>query len=355
MQYVKYYSDKDSSHIMKRNHFLDILKGMCALFITATHYDFTDWNRLDYFFPFWIDMAVPIFMLISGYVATVSYRRRNVTTIEQAYELPTLVGKLVRYSLPFFVAYVIELIINIKLHVFQGVSIPMLIVYFIKGGEGPGAFYFPLLIQLVFVFPLIYFLIERQGFFGLLVAFLGTYAMEVMKGIFQMGENTYCLLLFRYTFIIAVGVYLASSHYKPRTWWAIASLVFGFAFILFSSYYGLYIQYIDYWKGTSLFGCLFIAPIVGFGVTRLQNWHFAPLELLGKASYYIFLTQKVYYSHGRQIYLRIPGEKYDFLVTMVICIVAGVLFYAVVEPVNTRVCRVCKAFVERHPIPETWR
>lgn len=338
-----------------RNRFLDILKGVSVLFITATHYDFTDWNRLDYFFPLWIDMAVPMFMLTSGYVATASYRKHDVRTIEQAYALPTLVGKIIRYTIPFFLAYLVEIAWRIKSDGLFTQSFIGLLIYFVKGGEGPGAFYYPLLIQLVFVFPLIYFLIERLGFFGLLLSFMATYAMEVAKSVYQMGENTYCMLLFRYTFIIAVGVYLASSKYKPRPVWAVVSLVAGVAFILMMVYGGVSIPFIDYWKQTSVLGCLYIAPIVGLGIRKCGNWHIPPLELLGKASYYIFLTQKVYYIHGRQIYWKIPGERFDCLVTMVICVSVGLIFYFCAEPLNKRICNACKTFVEKHPIPDAWR
>ncbi|MCR5640228.1 MAG: acyltransferase [Lachnospiraceae bacterium] len=338
-----------------RNRFLDILKGLAVLFITATHYDFTDWNRLDYFFPYWIDTAVPIFMLISGYVATLSYRKSQVETIEQAYEPSILVGKAVRYTIPFFIAYVVEIAYSVMAHGVQSFQGLGWLVHFVKGGNGPGAFYYPLLIQLILVFPLIYFLIQRLGFFGVVLSFLATYAMEIMKGVYQMPENTYCLLLFRYTFIIAVGVYLASERYKTHLVWQIGALVAGFVFIYGMVYRGWDVPFIDYWEQTSLLGCLYIAPIVGFGIRHCSNWHFPPLEFLGKASYYIFLTQKVYYIYGRKIYMKIPGERYDFLVTMVICITVGILFYLAVEPLNKKACQACKEFCRRHPIPDAWR
>ena len=52
---------------MKRNQFIDVLKGICIIFVIITHYNWSNAARLKYFFPFWIDMAVPIFMIISGY------------------------------------------------------------------------------------------------------------------------------------------------------------------------------------------------------------------------------------------------------------------------------------------------
>jgi len=339
---------------MKRNHFLDILKGISILFITATHYDFTDQQRLDYFFPFWIDMAVPVFMLISGYVATASFRKRNITTIEQAYAMPITLTKLFRYTIPFAMAWLVEVAFMVRTNGIHNLGPISLLIHFMKGGDGAGAFYYPLLMQLVFVFPLIYFLIERQGFFGLILAFVGTYVMEIAKGVYQMEENTYCLLIFRYTFIIAVGVYLASSYYKPRWVVAVVAVLIGFAFIFLTEYHGLQVPFIDYWKRTSLFGCLYIAPIVGTGLYFLKDMKIPPLEFLGKASYNIFLTQKIYYTHGRYFYDRIPGEKYDCLVTMVIILAVGIVFYLISEPITKAICNRIKAFAENHPIPEAW-
>lgn len=340
---------------MKRNHFLDALKGICVLFITATHYDFTDWNRLDYFFPFWIDMAVPVFMLISGYVATASFRRRNISTIEEAYALPIVLNKIFRYSIPFFLAWLIEVAYIIKMNGFHQVDLLFLLVHFVRGGDGAGAFYYPLMIQFVFVFPLIYFLIKSQGFFGVILAFLGTYAMEIAKSVYQMGENTYCLLVFRYVFIIAIGVYLASEHYKVRTVWSVVAVVVGFAFILATEYYGFQPLFLEYWTRTSLVGCLYIAPIVALGIRKLGEVKIPPLELLGRASYNIFLAQKIYYTHGRKFYDRIPGERYDFIVSMVICVVAGLCFYFLAEPITKWGCKKIQAWAENHRVPASWR
>lgn len=340
---------------MKRNHFLDISKGICALFITVTHFAFSDATRLHLLFPFWIDMAVPVFMLISGYVATMSFRKQGVETIEQAYAWSSIVGKAVRFTVPFFMAWLVEYAYIAYASGTLALPIPYLAVHFLQGGEGAGAYYYPLMMQFILVFPLIYFLIERQGFYGLVVTFIGTYVMEVLKIVYQMGENTYCLLLFRYTFIIAVGVYLASSKYKPHTKIALGAFCAGILFLVATQYLGVGTLCINYWIKTSLFGCLYIAPMMGLGIRRLENLTFAPLELLGRASYNIFLVQKVYYSQAQRMYNLIPGERYDLLGTVVICVALGLVFYVIEQPITGAVRKWILGIMDRHPIPETWK
>ena len=60
------------------NSFVDVLKGICIIMVVVTHFSWEEHERLYYLFPFWIDMAVPIFMLISGYVYTISYKRHEI-------------------------------------------------------------------------------------------------------------------------------------------------------------------------------------------------------------------------------------------------------------------------------------
>ena len=60
-----------------RLNYLDFYKGICIIFIIITHYSWNDNERLHYLFPFWIDMAVPVFMVITGYVTSLSFQNRG--------------------------------------------------------------------------------------------------------------------------------------------------------------------------------------------------------------------------------------------------------------------------------------
>lgn len=62
---------------MERNNSLDFLKGISIIFIIITHFSWTNLERLSFGFPFWIDMAVPIFMLVSGYTQALSCEKNG--------------------------------------------------------------------------------------------------------------------------------------------------------------------------------------------------------------------------------------------------------------------------------------
>ena len=78
----------------ERVHTLDVLKGLCVLMVIFTHYPWTDVQRLEYLFPFCVDMAIPMCMLISGYLYTKSYQRRSVDCSDSMF----LIGGVLRES-----------------------------------------------------------------------------------------------------------------------------------------------------------------------------------------------------------------------------------------------------------------
>ena len=41
---------------LNRNHFIDVLKGICIIIVVFTHASWPDAQRLKLLFPFWIDM-----------------------------------------------------------------------------------------------------------------------------------------------------------------------------------------------------------------------------------------------------------------------------------------------------------
>ena len=66
------------SNKSNRNHFIDLLKGICIVFVIVTHFNWSDDEKLTYYFPYWLNMAVPLFMIISGYVYAFSYRKNKI-------------------------------------------------------------------------------------------------------------------------------------------------------------------------------------------------------------------------------------------------------------------------------------
>ena len=81
---------------MKRNTTLDSLKGISIILVLITHYPWSDLQRKMFIFPYLISMAVPIFMIISGYVGALSFERHGINSIRKAYSFKELFRKIIR-------------------------------------------------------------------------------------------------------------------------------------------------------------------------------------------------------------------------------------------------------------------
>lgn len=84
-----------------RLNYLDFYKGICIIFVIITHYDWTEQQRLDGFFLLWIDMAVPVFMTITGYVSAISFQRHK-HSLKACYQPFEIIGKWLRFIVPFW-------------------------------------------------------------------------------------------------------------------------------------------------------------------------------------------------------------------------------------------------------------
>ena len=82
-----------------RYHSIDCLKGICIVFVVLTHYAWTEQQRLQLLFPFWIDMAVPVFMILSGFVFAKSFQKSAIRTFRQGYQIHTVIKRIIHNSL----------------------------------------------------------------------------------------------------------------------------------------------------------------------------------------------------------------------------------------------------------------
>ena len=75
-----------------------------------------------------------------------------------------------------------------------------------------------------------------------------------------------------------------------------------------------------------------------FGIDKLKNIRFKPVEIIGKASYHIFLVQMVWYYLA---YERIASWNiyWALVINLVICIGVGITFYLIETPLNELINR----------------
>ncbi|MBQ7715298.1 MAG: acyltransferase [Clostridia bacterium] len=331
----------------ERNHSLDIYKGICILLIVLTHSKWTDSERLKLLFPFWVDIAVPIFMIISGYLYSLSFQKHEIDTIGKAYRLKTVLNKVIRYTLPFLVIFIIEKIIIVLNN--GNIGGPVSLLYnFLQGANGPGGYYYPILLQFVFVFPIIYFIIKKYDFKGLILCAALNFLFEILKNAYMVKEVSYRLIVLRYVFVIAFGCYLAVGKKHIKRLEYSACFLAGVTYIIVFKYLGKTPIFTQFWTETSFWACMYILPIAAFLMSK--NISFKPLEIIGKASYNIFLVQMVYYwCCSEMIYDRFSFvNKYLILLfNIIVCTVIGIVFYYAETPVTKYVIKKTNGIIDK--------
>ena len=324
----------DASKVKKRNHTIDLLKGFAIILVVITHYSWADSHRQSPVFPYIINMAIPIFMIITGYVYSLSLSTRYKGNIVQAYRGDLLLKRIVRYTLPVIVVIVWELVDpNITT-----ASTPLDILrWMIVGTSGKGNYYFPVMIQMIFVFPLIWLVIDTKKEKGLWYCFAANAVYELLAWAYMLSTPCYRLLCFRYIFLVSAGVYAFKNH-KLNGFLSTVITVTGALFISSVCYWGYVPLIVNRdWATTNFISSMFVVPSI---IWVLQNvrMRFLPLEIIGRASYHIFLVQMVFYlAYSPKIKGIAATWQEDFLLSVFICLCIGIMFYYLEKPIQDKV------------------
>lgn len=241
-------------------------------------------------------MAVPVFMIVSGYNFAMSNRKKADGKWTHMYGWKIIKPKLVRFLVPFFTICLIEMIL---LHIEDQSINPLRI--FLLGAYGPGSYYVPIMLQLLVVFPVIYTLVEKNAKLGLAFAGMANLLFEIAVIVFDMEKDRYRLSIGRYLLLIAFGCYLyLHPEKRVKRYQMVVMFFMGLTYIILV--FGLEKELVlfDYWKTTAMPVAFYIFPIVillfrKFYHTRIPGLFGKLLTWIGKASYHIFLVQMVYY------------------------------------------------------------
>ena len=299
------------------NNSIDWIKAICMLMIVVTHFNWSSEQRMLALFPFHIDMAVPLLMLITGYNYCKSYERKENAIIF----VKKCIKRLLQAIIPVLVIEFIILLITTEKN-----SIFSIIWFFVSGGEGPGAYYIPVMIQIALVFPLIYMITKKTGLLALVMSVLLCLVWEVAY--LAIGHGLYKFVSIRYfVFIVAGILYALNEEYvvnRKRKWMLL--IVLGVIIIWFLSYSGSTINIFDSWKSTAFPTLLYAFPIFLFIITsKLPKNNI--IQLISRASFHIFLVQKLYYGY--------ISKSFEFFsmwqsipISILICIIGGIIFYS---------------------------
>ncbi len=158
------------------------------------------------------------------------------------------------------------------------------------------------------------------------------FVFELLQRAYDLNEECYRLLLFRYTMLIAFGCYLMIGKRAIGRWRLLCAMGSGIIYVVLFQYMGFVPIITRYWSGTCFFACLYVLPILMFVInSKIQ---FNLIELLGKASYNIFLVQMIYFDFAGYLYGLIHSRVLQLLLSIAICCLGGVLYYFIEQPIT---------------------
>lgn len=319
----------------KHIYLIDYLKAIGIVMVIITHYEWED--KTTPFFTWVIAMAVPIFMLLMSYNFSMSFERKTHGRFLELYQWKTVMPRIVRFTVPFVMIFVLEMILE-RLEG-QAYSLKNMVVCFIEGGIGPGSYYYPILIQLLFLFPIIYLLVKHASWLGVAAVALLNFAYEYYVRYSEMELDTYRLLAPRYLMFLAMGCYLYfhfkdEKKYPLSAWSLLPGFVVGFSFIVWV--YQLEnqpeLELFRFWTRTSMLTAFYIFPIIYLLFHYLKNKKIPGkagvfLSEIGKASYHIFLVQMVYFEFFDDILFPMHPAIPVTMGNVVVCVAVGYGFY----------------------------
>ena len=221
----------------------------------------------------------------------------------------------------------------------------------VTGGQGPGSYYYPIMIQFVFVFPIIYFTIRDYNSAGFVFFGVLNCIYEIIQTCYELNEEAYRLLLFRYIMLISFGVYLyRNRNKKMRLFIQILAIVIGTCYIVANQYYHWQLAFVPYWGGTCFVAGMFLLPCA-YILLRIKMSS-RVFETIGKASFNIYLTQMVffyfYYSIDTSMLgICIYNDFIRFIVCVAINMLIGILFYIVEKPITHYVTRLLESGIKQ--------
>ena len=324
---------------------IDLMKGICILIVAIEHARWTKDVWLKSLYPFWGRIAIPCFMVISGFLQGRSNENK---TLKQAYEPHLLWNKLKRYLQPFLFVFLLEVlfyfigsssmfqnfintVFHYSLETSQDLSLKGILTSLIIGGYGPGNYYTPVIIQLILFYPLIYRFIRKFEYKGLCFSFFFCLCSELWQYNYKIPNSIYRNLLLRHMMTLSFGAYYSLGLYKRNKILNLLSAITGISYIILHSYYGYTPYFFNRgWADVCFMSCMFYIPVIAFFLQK-EKMSFPILELIGKASYHIYLTQMFYYNFAKKdLFLSYIDNPYLWcLFSLIIIVAVGLSFYQI--------------------------
>ena len=317
-------------------------------FIIFTHYTWSKDEQLKMLFPFWIDMAVPALMIITGYVYSyIEFGKKGRTDLASLYNPKQIIAKLIRFLIPYILFFILDIIVFVFIQgnektVFECIKL------FLTGGVGPGSFYVPVMIQIVLILPLVSYTCYKFRRGGVLIWFALNVLFEIVQTVVHMSDDLYRLCSLRYLLCLGTGCYFyfgfleqwEKKESKRQLIILSAAGIVGVIYIVVYNYTDNIPIITNKWTTTSVFASLYIVPIMYFLIHHCKGLNNKVIELMGKASFNIYLVQMFYYmAFSKVIYSLFDSVPLRIIINLVSCVCVGIVYYYLEYPITKKVIK----------------
>ena len=300
-----------------RIEIIDYMKAIAIIFVIFDHIGIVSTNN--FFYCFFIRMAVPIFMTLSGYTFCVANERKE--SLKELYELKKIFKNIVRFIFPALLSCIFVMIWE--------PNNKSLFKTFIMGGYGPGSYYPILMVQFVFVCPLLYRYVKDRK--SILVTIFLCIFFEILTNVLHMNPGVYRILLYRYIIYIVGGmiIYRMKDDISIRVKFSI--FICGVLYIIMIKE-GYKPVIFKSWSNTAMPVAMYVVPIV---YTIIRKYYFFSIKnivgnilgTIGKASYHILFAQIIM----RKLWEQIGNDSFVSVVSICLfsSLILGVMLWKI--------------------------
>ncbi len=294
--------------------------------------------------------SVSFFLMISGFMLTFSIERME-HPLREWYRPHQLLPRILRFYLPFIPILLAGLFIHIVLQEKTYDTTGILKRIFL-GGFAPGSYYIVVMVQFMFLFPLLYLIVKRWRGKGICFLLLMTLIWDLFATCWvPISVNSYKFCAFRLIPQVSLGIYarLTDLQKHPSLHWEM--LIIGFlCYFMFDFFPLKHLSLFYQWPCANLFVALFLYPFLVWTLSAFQKVSYTDSKIsysiitFSNATYHIFLVQMLLYNvilyawneQVNNIFLTMP-------VNLFICITGGLLYYRWLSPVEHKMLKGLKS------------
>ena len=134
--------------------FIDYIKAILIILVIINHsHVFEESNPL---YLFIIRMAVPAFMLLSGFTFSMTSERKS---FAEMYRISDLLKRFLRFTIPISITYIVCVILEILKNGKNALN--NLILDFLLGNYGMGAYYYCIMIEFILIAPILLLILKK--------------------------------------------------------------------------------------------------------------------------------------------------------------------------------------------------